>query len=119
MTAMKTMSRAMVLALVWLMFGPGLPVGGVPEGAAQTVEPATAEVRNLDRAIAAQRKVVDGQTRSADRASALNDLANLLELRRRCRGSVRALPRRDRGGREPGRPRTTNLGAARVHDRRQ
>ncbi len=77
MTAMKTMSRAMVLALVW----PGLPVGGVPEGAAQTVEPATAEVRNLDRAIAAQRKVVDGQTRSADRASALNDLANLLELR--------------------------------------
>lgn len=81
MTAMKTMSRAMVLALVWLMVGPGLPVGGVPEGAAQTVEPATAEVRNLDRAIAAQRRVVDGQTRSADRASALNDLANLLELR--------------------------------------
>ena len=81
MTAMKTMSRAMVLALVWLMFGPGLPVGGVPEGAAQTVEPATAEVRNLDRAIEAQRKVVDGQTGSADRASALNDLANLLELR--------------------------------------
>lgn len=81
MTAMKTMSRAMVLALVWLMVGPGLPVGGVPEGAAQTVEPATAEVQNLDRAIAAQRKVVDGQTRSADRASALNDLANLLELR--------------------------------------
>jgi len=81
MTAMKTMSRAMVLALAWLMAGPGLPVGGVPEGAAQTVEPATAEVRNLDLAIAAQRKVVGDQTRSADRASALNDLANLLELR--------------------------------------
>ena len=78
---MKTMSRATVLTLVWLMVGPGLPVGGAPEGAAQTVEPAPAEVRNLDLAIAAQRKVVDGQTRSADRASALNDLANLLELR--------------------------------------
>jgi hypothetical protein len=81
MTAMKTMSRAMVLALVWLMVGPGLPVGGVPESAAQTVEPAPVEVRNLDQAIAAQRKVVDGQTRSTGRASALNDLANLLELR--------------------------------------
>lgn len=78
---MKTMSRAMVLTLVWLIVGPGLPVDGVPEGAAQTVEPAAAEVQNLDRAIAAQRKRVDEQTGSADRASALNDLANLLELR--------------------------------------
>lgn len=78
---MKTMSRATVLTLVWLIVGPGLPVGGVPEGAAQTVEPAPAEVRNIDRAIAAQRKLVSEQTRSADRASALNDLANLLELR--------------------------------------
>ncbi|MCY3590825.1 MAG: tetratricopeptide repeat protein [Acidobacteria bacterium] len=78
---MKTMSRATVLTLVWLMVGPGLPVGGVPEGAAQTVESAPAEVQNLDRAIAAQRKLVSEQTGSADRASALNDLANLLELR--------------------------------------
>lgn len=78
---MKTMSRATVLTLVWLIVGPGLPVGGVPEGAAQTVEPPAAEVQNLDRAIAAQRKRVDEQTASADRASALNDLANLLELR--------------------------------------
>ncbi len=78
---MKTMSRATVLTLVWLIVGPGLPVGGVPAGTAQTVEPAPAEVQNLDRAIAAQRKRVDEQTRSADRASALNDLANLLELR--------------------------------------
>lgn len=78
---MKTMSRATVLTLVWLIVGPGLPVGGVPQGAAQTVEPAPAEVQNLDRAIAAQRKRVDEQTTSADRASALNDLANLLELR--------------------------------------
>jgi len=78
---MKTMSRATVLTLVGLLVGPGLPVGGVAEGAAQTVEPAPAEVRNLDRAIAAQRKLVGEQTRPADRASALNDLANLLELR--------------------------------------
>lgn len=78
---MKTMSRATVLTLVWLMVGPGLPVGGVPEGAAQTIEPAPAEVRNLDRAIATQRELVDEQTGSTDRASALNDLANLLELR--------------------------------------
>lgn len=84
---MKTMSRATVLTLVWLMAGPGLPVGGVPEGAAQTIEPAAAEVRNLDRAIAAQRKVVGEQTRSADRASALNDLANLLELRGDVKGA--------------------------------
>ncbi|MDE2922827.1 MAG: tetratricopeptide repeat protein [Acidobacteriota bacterium] len=78
---MKTMSRATVLTLVWLMVGPGLPIGDVPEGAAQTVESAPAEVQNLDRAIAAQRKLVSEQTGSADRASALNDLANLLELR--------------------------------------
>jgi len=74
------MSRATLLTLVWLMVGPGLPVGGVPESAAQTVEPAP-EVQNLERAIAAQRKLVGEQTGSADRASALNDLANLLELR--------------------------------------
>lgn len=80
MTAVNTMSRATLLTLVWLMVGPGVLVGGAPEGAAQTVEPALAEVQNLDRAIAAQRKRVDEQTRSADRASALNDLANLLEL---------------------------------------
>lgn len=81
MTAMNTMSRATVLTLVWLIAGPGLPVGGVPEGAAQTVEPAPAEGRNLDRAIAAQRRLVDEQKGATDRASALNDLANLLELR--------------------------------------
>ena len=78
---MKTMSRATVLTLVGLLVGPGLPVGSVAEGAAQTVDPAPAEVQNLDRAIAAQRKLVSEQTNSADRASALNDLANLLELR--------------------------------------
>ncbi len=81
MTAMNTMSRATLLTLVWLLVGPGLPVGGVPEGAAQTVESAPAEVQNLDRAIAAQRKLVSEQAGAADRASALNDLANLLELR--------------------------------------
>ena len=80
MTVPKTMSRATVLTLAWLMVGPGLPVGGVPEGAAQTVEFAPAEVRNLDRAIAAQRKRVSEQSNPANRASALNDLANLLEL---------------------------------------
>ena len=84
---MKTMSRATVLTLVWLMVGPGVPVGGAPEGAAQTVEPAP-EVQNLDRAIAAQRKRVDEQTTSADRASALNDLANLLELRGDVEGAL-------------------------------
>ncbi len=85
---MKTMSRATVLTLVWLIVGPGLPVGGVPEAAAQTFEPVPAGVRNLDRAIAAQRKRVDEQTRSADRASALNDLANLLELRGDVEGAL-------------------------------
>ena len=80
MTAMKTMSRATVLTLVWLIVGPGLPVGGVPALAAQTVDAAPAEIQNLDRAIAAQRKLVAEQTQSAGRASALNDLANLLEL---------------------------------------
>ncbi len=69
-----------MLTLVWLTIGPGLPVGGAPQGAAQTVEPEPAEIRNLDRAIAAQRRLVSERTRSADRASALNDLANLLEL---------------------------------------
>ena len=78
---MKTMSRAAVLALGWLLVGSGLPFGGVPDGAAQTVAAAPSEDRNLDRAIAAQRQRVSEQARPADRASALNDLANLLELR--------------------------------------
>ena len=78
---MKTISRVTVLTLAWLLAGSALPFGGVPEGAAQTTRIAPAEVRNLDGAIAAQARLVEEQTRPADRASALNDLANLLELR--------------------------------------
>ena len=81
MIAMKTISRAAVLAVGGLLIGPGLPFGGAAEGTAQTVDAAPAGDRSLDRAIAAQRERVDAQTRPADRASALNDLANLLELR--------------------------------------
>lgn len=78
---MKTMPRVTVLTLAWLLAGSALPFGGVPEGAAQTTRIVPAEVRNLDGAIAAQARLVEEQTRPADRASALNDLANLLELR--------------------------------------
>lgn len=81
MIAMKTISRAAVLAVGGLLVGPGLPFGGAAEGTAQTVDAAPAGDPSLDRAIAAQRERVDAQTLPADRASALNDLANLLELR--------------------------------------
>ena len=76
----RTLSRATVLAPCLLLLGAAAPFGfaGI---AAQVTDAATNGDPNLERAIAEQRKLVASQNRPADRATALNDLANLLELR--------------------------------------
>ncbi len=77
----RTLSRALVLTPCLLLLGAAAPFGfdaaivAQVAGAAANVDP------NLERAIAEQRKLVESQSRPADRATALNDLANLLELR--------------------------------------
>lgn len=75
-TPLKTAPRSTAFALGCLTLGAGLPFAGVPEAAAQALDGG----RGIDRAIAAQREAVEEQTRPAERARALNDLANLLEL---------------------------------------
>ena len=80
MTAKKTALRAVALATGFLLLGMAAPFGGAPGIAAQAVGAAPESNPTLERAIAEQRKVVKRQSRPTDRATALNDLANLLEL---------------------------------------
>lgn len=80
MTAKKTASRAVALATGLLLLGAAAPFGGASGIAAQAVGAGPKSDPTLERAIAEQRKVVKRQSRSIDRATALNDLANLLEL---------------------------------------
>ncbi len=77
----RTLSRALVLAPCLLLLGAAAPFGVDAAVAAQVADAAANADPNLERAIAEQRKLVESQSRPADRATALNDLANLLELR--------------------------------------
>lgn len=80
MTAKKPALRAVALAIGFLLLGAAAPFGGASGIAAQAVGTVPKSDPTLERAIAEQRKVVKRQSRSIDRATALNDLANLLEL---------------------------------------
>ncbi len=77
----RTLSRAMALAPCLLLLGAAAPFGVDAAIGAQVVGAAAHADPNLKRAIAEQRRVVESQNRPGDRATALNDLANLLELR--------------------------------------
>ncbi len=77
----RTLSRATVLAPCLLLLGAAAPFGVDAAIGAQVAGAAAHADPNLERAIAEQRKVVARQNRPGDRATALNDLANLLELR--------------------------------------
>ena len=77
----RTLSRAMVLATCLLLLGAAAPFGLDSAIEAQVAGAAANADPNLERTIAAQRKLVNSQSGPRDRAAALNDLANLLELR--------------------------------------
>ncbi len=77
----RTLSRAIVLAPCLLLLGAAAPFGVDAAIGAQVAGAAAHADPNLERAIAQQRKLVESQSRPGDRATALNDLANLLELR--------------------------------------
>ena len=77
----RTLSRALVLTPCLLLLGAAAPFGFDAAIVAQVAGAAADVDPNLERAIAEQRKLVESQSRPADRATALNDLANLLELR--------------------------------------
>jgi Flp pilus assembly protein TadD len=81
MNAKKTPSRAMALAPCLLLLGAAAPFGVDAAIGAQVAGAAAHADPNLKWAIAEQRRVVESQNRPGDRATALNDLANLLELR--------------------------------------
>lgn len=81
MNAKKTLSRAMVLVPCLLLLAAAAPFGSDFGLMAQIAGTAATADPNLERAIAEQRKLVESQSRPGDRATALNDLANLLELR--------------------------------------
>ncbi len=78
MTAMKTMSKAPVLAaglLLTVLAAPFAVAGSDGES-------------SLDRAIAAQHALLEKTSGATERAAALNDLANLLELRGDLQGAA-------------------------------
>ena len=77
----RALSRALVLTPCLLLLGAAAPFGFDAPLVAQVAGAAANADPNLKRAIAEQRKLVESQSRPADRATALNDLANLLELR--------------------------------------
>ena len=81
MTAKKTALRAVALATGFLLLGAAAPFGRDSGIAAQTIGAVSKSDPTLERAIAEQRKVVERQNRPLGRATTLNDLANLLELR--------------------------------------
>ncbi len=81
MNASNTLSRWKASALCVLLLGAAAPFGGDSGLAAQVAAAAVTPDPILERAIAAQRKLVEGQDSPGARATALNDLANLLELR--------------------------------------
>lgn len=80
MNASNTLSRAKASALCFLLLGAAASFGGGSGLAAQVASAAVRPDPILERAIAAQRKLVEGQDSSSARATALNDLANLLDL---------------------------------------
>ena len=80
MNANKTVSRAKALTICLLLLGAAAPFGGDSGLVAQVVSRAVTPDPALARAIAEQRKRVESQSGATARATALNDLANLLEL---------------------------------------
>ena len=81
MNAKQSLSRAAALALCLLLPGAAAPFGGGAGLGAQVAGAAATPDPILERAIAEQRRLVESQGRPGARATALNDLANLLELR--------------------------------------
>ncbi len=77
----RTLSRAMVLAPCLLLLVAAAPFGVDSAVEAQVAGVATNADPNLEWAIAEQRKLVQSRSSPRARATALNDLANLLELR--------------------------------------
>lgn len=78
---LSALSRAKPLALCLLLIGAAAPFGGDSGLAAQVSGGAANADPNLERAIAEQLKLVETRRGARARAMALNDLANLLELR--------------------------------------
>ena len=85
MNAKNTLSRAKALVPCLLLLGVATLYVALYSGdsalEAQIGAAAAQADPGLDRAIEEQRRLVQSQSRSAARATALNDLANLLELR--------------------------------------
>lgn len=80
MNAKNTLSRAKALVSCVLLLGVALH-GGASVLEAQIGASVAKADPDLDWAIEQQRRLVESQSRPAARATALNDLANLLELR--------------------------------------
>lgn len=80
MNAKNPLSRAKALVSFVLLLAVALPGGDSMLEAQIGASVAKAEP-DLERAIEEQRRLVESQSRPAARATALNDLANLLELR--------------------------------------
>ncbi len=78
---LSALSRAKALALCLLLLGAAAPFGGASGLAAQMPGAVATPDPILERAIAEQRKRAESQNSPRARATALNDLANLLELR--------------------------------------
>lgn len=85
MNAKNTLSRAKALVPCLLLLGGAALYAALHSGdsalEAQIGGAVAKADPNLERAIAEQRRLVESQNRPAARATALNDLANLLELR--------------------------------------
>ncbi len=81
MNANTTLSRAKPLALCLLLLGTAAPFGGDAGLVAQVAGTSASPDPVLERAITEQRELVESQSDPGARATALNDLANLLELR--------------------------------------
>ena len=81
MNANTTLSRAKPLALCLFLLGAAAPFGGDAGLVAQVAGASASPEPVLERAIAEQRELVESQSSPGARATALNDLANLLELR--------------------------------------
>ena len=78
---LSALSRAKALALCLFLLGAAAPFGGASGLAAQVPGAVATPDPILERAIAEQRKRAESQNSPRTRATALNDLANLLELR--------------------------------------
>ena len=81
MNAKQSPFRALSRAICLLLLAATATFGGSSGLVAQVAGPAANADPNLERAIAEQRKLAQSRSSPRDRATALNDLANLLELR--------------------------------------